>query len=210
MPRRICSDAGVPRGRHVGARIVVVRSVPDVTPAEEFVEFAQSAAPRLRRTAFLLCGDWHTAEDLSQSALAKVYISWRRIRRRDAAFSYATRTLVNTYLADRRLKRVDEVLTAHLPDRPAQDTGPENRMLLLTALAALPAKARAVVVLRYWEDLSVDQAADVLGCTPGNIKSQSARALDKLRAGLGAAGPEAVPLRRADAADLAKEVASDG
>ncbi len=76
-----------------------------MTPAEEFAEFAQAAAPRLRRTAFLLCGDWHAAEDLSQSALTKVFVSWRRIRRREAAFAYATRTLVNTYLADQRLKR---------------------------------------------------------------------------------------------------------
>jgi RNA polymerase sigma factor (sigma-70 family) len=105
---------------------------------------------------------------------------------------------------------VNEVLTARLPDRPAEDTGPENRMLVLSALAALPAKARAVVVLRYWEDLSVDQAAQVLGCAPGNIKSQSARALDKLRAGLGAAESEFAPLAQPDASDLEKKAASDG
>ena len=179
-----------------------------MTPAEEFVEFAHAAAPRLRRTAFLLCGDWHAAEDLSQGALAKVFVSWRRIRRRDAAYAYATRTLVNTYLAEKRLKRVDEVLTASVPDRPGVDAGPENRMLVLSALAALPARARAVVVLRYWEDLSVDQAAEVLGCTPGNIKSQCARALDKLRAELG--GPEVARPARADARALGKEAASDG
>jgi RNA polymerase sigma-70 factor (sigma-E family) len=189
--------------------MAVVRSATEVTPTEEFVEFAHAAAPRLRRTAFLLCGDWHTAEDLSQSALAKVFVSWRRIRRREAAFAYATRTLVNTYLADQRLRRVDEVLTSSLPDRPAEDTGPENRMLVLSALAALPAKARAVVVLRYWEDLSIDQAAQVLGCTPGNIKSQSARALDKLRAGLGAAESGLDSLTGADATDIEK-AASDG
>jgi RNA polymerase sigma-70 factor (sigma-E family) len=161
-----------------------------VTPTDEFVEFAQAAAPRLRRTAFLLCGDWHAAEDLCQSALAKVFVSWRRISRQDAAHAYATRTLVNTYLADRRLRRVEEVLTARVPDRPAETAGPEDRLLALSALAALPARARAVVVLRYWEDLSVEQAAEVLGCTPGNVKSQSARALDKLRAGLAAAEAE--------------------
>lgn len=181
-----------------------------MTPAEEFAEFAQAAAPRLRRTAFLLCGDWHGAEDLSQSALTKVFVSWRRIRRREAAFAYATRTLVNTYLADQRLKRVNEVLTASLPDRPVEDAGPENRMLVMNALAMLPAKARAVIILRYWEDLSVEQAAEVLGCTAGNIKSQSARALDKLRAGLAAAGPEAAPLTWPDAGDLEKNGASDG
>ncbi len=104
---------------HAGAGIAVLRSATELTPTEEFVEFAHAAAPRLRRTAFLLCGDWHTAEDLCQSALAKVFVSWRRIRRRDAAYAYATRTLVNTHLADLRLKRVDEVLTGRVPDRPA-------------------------------------------------------------------------------------------
>jgi hypothetical protein len=70
-----------------------------VTSAEEFIEFATAASSQLQRTAFLLCGDWHTAEDLVQATLAKVFVSWRRIRRRDAAHAYATRTLVNTYLA---------------------------------------------------------------------------------------------------------------
>jgi DNA-directed RNA polymerase specialized sigma24 family protein len=67
-----------------------------VTPAEEFIEFAAVTSPRLRRTAFLLCGDWHTAEDLAQTTLTKVFGSWRRISRKDAADAYAARTLVNT------------------------------------------------------------------------------------------------------------------
>jgi RNA polymerase sigma-70 factor (sigma-E family) len=157
-----------------------------VTSTPEFIEFAQAAAPRLRRTAFLLCGDWHTAEDLTQSALAQVFVSWRRIRRRDAALAYTTRTLVNLYLADRRRQRVEEVLTGSVPDRPAEQQMPETRMWVRDLLASLPPRARAVVVLRYWSDLSVEQAAQVLGCTPGTVKSQSARALDLLRAGLGA------------------------
>ena len=82
---------------------------------QQFTEFATLAAPRLRRTAFLLCGDWHTAEDLAQTALAKVFVSWRRISRKDAAQAYATRTLVNSYLADRRRKRASEVLFAGCP-----------------------------------------------------------------------------------------------
>jgi DNA-directed RNA polymerase specialized sigma24 family protein len=90
-----------------------------VTSAEEFVQFAEEMSPRLRRTAFLLCGDWRTAEDLAQTALAKVFVSWRRIRRQDAADAYTTRTLVNTYLADKRLKRTGELLTGWLPERPA-------------------------------------------------------------------------------------------
>jgi RNA polymerase sigma-70 factor (sigma-E family) len=145
--------------------------------------------------------DWHIAEDLAQTTLAKVFGSWRRISRQDAAAAYATRTLVNTYLADRRRKRVEEVLTDQLPERPAEAQAPELRMVVLGALAALPPGARAVVVLRYWEDMSVEQVAVLLGCSTGNVKSQSARALDKLRpllgdaaAGLGSpARPEIQP-----------------
>ncbi len=156
-----------------------------MTSAEEFVEFAAAASPRLRRAAFLLCGDWHTAEDLAQTTLAKVFVSWRKVSRQDAAHAYATRTLVNTYLADKRLKRAGEVITDKLPERSVESPTPEARIVVLDALATLPPKSRAVVVLRYWADLSVEQVADVLGCSPGNVKSQSARALDKLRAVLG-------------------------
>ena len=163
-------------------------------PAEEFIEFATVTSPRLRRTAFLLCGDWHTAEDLAQTTLVKVFASWRRINRKEAADTYATRTLVNTYLADRRRKRVGEVLTATLPERAIQPQTPEIRVVVLDALATLPSRARAVVVLRYWSDLSVDQVAAVLGCSAGNVKSQSSRALDKLRILLGDAAAEIGPV----------------
>jgi RNA polymerase sigma-70 factor (sigma-E family) len=148
---------------------------------DEFVQFAEAASARLRRTAFLLCGDWHTAEDLTQTTLAKVFAAWRRINRRDAVNAYAMRTLMNTYLAESRRKRPGEVLTEQLPEPRVDGPSPELRMAVLEALAMLPPKARAVVVLRYWEDQSVDQTAALLGCSPGNVKSQSARALDKLR-----------------------------
>jgi len=156
-----------------------------VTPEEEFAEFAQASSARLRRTAFLLCGDWHLAEDLAQTALAKVFCSWRKISRRDAVQAYAMRTLLNSYLADKRLKRPRELLTGELPERLDESPAPELRIVVLDALARLPPRGRAVVVLRYWLDLSVEQVAVVLGCSPGNVKSQSARALDKLRAVLG-------------------------
>ena len=152
---------------------------------EEFVEFAATSALRLRRAAFLLCGDWHTAEDLAQTALAKVFVSWRKVKRQDAAYAYATRTLVNCYLADKRLRRSTEILVDQLPDCPAMLPALETRMVVLDALATLPPRSRAVVVLRYWADLTVDQAADVLGCSPGTVKTLSARALGKLRAVLG-------------------------
>jgi RNA polymerase sigma-70 factor (sigma-E family) len=152
-----------------------------MTRAEDFIEFATVESPRLRRMAFLLCGDWHTAEDLAQSTLAKMFVSWHRVRERDLAHAYATRTLVNTYLAGRRAKRAGELLTGSLPERPAPSEPPELRMVVLEALATLSPRARAVVVLRYWMDLSTRQVADLLGCPPGTVKSQSARALDRLR-----------------------------
>jgi len=153
-----------------------------VTSTRDFAEFAAAASPRLRRMAFLLCGDWHTAEDLVQTTLAKVFVSWRKISRQDTEHAYAARTLVNTYLADKRLKRNEEILTSELPERPVCLPSPETRIVVVNALATLPPKSRAVVVLRYWADLSVDQVATILGCSPGNVKSQSARALSKLRA----------------------------
>ena len=160
---------------------------------QEFTEFAVASAPRLRRAAFLLCGDWHTAEDLAQTALAKVFVSWRKVRRQDAAHAYATRVLTNSYLADKRLRRGTEILTDQLPEHPVAGPAPETRMMVLDALALLPPRSRAVVVLRYWVDLTVDQTADVLGCSPGTVKTLSSRALDKLRAALGGAGSEPGP-----------------
>ena len=169
------------------------RSADRVTSAEEFIEIATISSPRLRRTAFLLCGDWHTAEDLAQTTLAKMFGSWRRISRKDAADTYATRILINTYLADMRRKRVGEVLTDTLPEYPVHPQAPETRLVVIDALAALPPRARAVVVLRYWSDLSVEQVAAMLGCSAGNVKSQSARALDKLRILLGGPAAETGP-----------------
>jgi len=166
-----------------------------VTSQEEFAEFAEAAAPRLCRAAYLLCGDWHSAEDLAQTALVKVFVSWRKVRRQEAAYAYATRTLVNCYLADHRRRHNAEIPSDQLPDFPAAVPAPETRMVVLDALATLPPRSRAVVVLRYWVDLSVDQAADVLGCSPGTVKSQSARALDKLRAVLGDALTDSGPPR---------------
>ena len=147
--------------------------------AEEFVEFAEVMFPRLRRTAFLLCGDWHTAEDLAQTALAKMFVAWRDIRRQDGVHAYANRTLVNAYLAHRRLKRTGELLTGRFPDRPVAAAAPETRMVVLDALATLPPRARAVVVLRYWAGLSLGQVADVVA---GHVNRHHAHALATLQA----------------------------
>lgn len=152
--------------------------------AEEFTEFAAAHVHRLRWTAFLLCGDWHAAQDLTQVTLANVFLAWGRIRP-DAVPAYAHRTLVNSYLTVKRKRSESELPVAAPRERPAPSQMTELRLVLLQALATLPPRARAVVVLRYWEDLSIDQVAGVLGCSAGTVKSQSARALEKLRAHLG-------------------------
>src|SRR5262249_10762284 len=140
--------------------------------------------------AFLLCGDWHTAEDLVQATLVKAFVSWRRIRRQETAHAYATRTLVNAYLAHNRLGRAGESPSSELPARVVERPAPSTRLEVLAGLATLQARGRAVGVLRYWAALGVDQVAAVLGCAPGAVKSQSARALDKLRGVLGDATTE--------------------
>jgi RNA polymerase sigma-70 factor (sigma-E family) len=155
---------------------------------DEFTAFAEAASPGLMATAFLLCGNWHSAQDLTQTTLARVFAAWRRISNQDAVHAYARRTLLNAYFVECRRTRRGEILTADAGDlerRPAEVHTPEVRLALMAALATLPPKARAVVVLRYWEDLSIEQVASLLACTPGNVKSQSSRALDKLRALLG-------------------------
>jgi RNA polymerase sigma-70 factor (sigma-E family) len=151
------------------------------TVDDEFARFAEAAFPRLRRTAFLLCGDWHTAEDLAQITLANVFASWHRIARHDEVSGYATKTLLNAYLTDSRRKWHGEVPARDLPERPTDQPGPELRLTLIGALETLPPKARAVIILRYWVDLSVGQTAAVLGCSEGTVKSQCARALERLR-----------------------------
>ena len=159
---------------------------------EEFTEFAAAEMARLRRTAYLLCGDWHAAEDLTQIALTRTLLAWRRISRRENAHAYAHRTLVNAYLGQRRTRKSGEIPVEMLPEHVGQPGTAELRMVMLAALAALPPQARAVVVLRYWEDLSIEQVAAILRCSTGNVKSQSARALQKLRDQLGDSLPELI------------------
>lgn len=164
------------------------RSAPPGCAAQEdetldFDTFAAARWPHLVRTAYLLTGDHHEAEDLVQSTLAKVYLGWSRIRRLDVPDAYVHRALVNNNLSRFRKRRVAQLLTPLLPERVRADPHipTEDRVLLMTALAALPPRQRAAVVLRYWEDLSEHQVADILGCSLGNVKSQASRGLRKLR-----------------------------
>lgn len=150
----------------------------------DFRVWAATARPRLRRTAYLLCGDWHQAEDLTQDVLVRVYAVWHRVSTMQAPDAYARKAMVNTHRsALRRPWRREHVVEA-VPDQVdlrEQLAGYEERDALLAALAGLGPSQRAIVVLRYWEDLSVVEVADLLHLSTGTVKSQAARGLQHLR-----------------------------
>lgn len=153
-----------------------------------FREYATTRRGYLRRTAYLLCGDWHLADDLVQDALAKLYVRWRRVRAKGTVDSYVRKMLVNGYLATHRRSWRREVSTPQPPELAApSSTDDGTRELLVRALAGLPPSQRTIIVLRYWNDLSIEQTAATLGCSVGNVKSQAARGLAHLRAALSAA-----------------------
>ena len=153
--------------------------------AEGFIEFATSCSGRLFRTAWLLTGDWHLAEDLVQETLGKVYRAWTRRSRPDDPAAYARTTLVRTFITQRRRRGSGERPTASLPEIAVPETDVALRVTLIEALARLDAKDRVVLVLRYWEDRSVEETAAELGLSAGAVRSRCFRALDRLRAVLG-------------------------
>lgn len=149
----------------------------------DFESYAAARRVHLRRTAYLLCGDWDRAEDVVQEALTRLYVHWRRASRAQDLDAYVRRSLVNAFLADGRRPWRRERATGELPDTAYADPSgaSDERDDLRRALASLGASQRAVVVLRYWEDLSVEQTADALGVSTGNVKSQASRGLARLR-----------------------------
>ncbi|MEY9890351.1 RNA polymerase sigma-70 factor (sigma-E family) [Catenulispora sp. MAP5-51] len=172
----------------------------------EFTEYVSARQAWLRRVAFLLCGDWHRADDLVQSAITKLYAYWHKARRADNLDGYARRTLVNTYLAEQRsgwakwtiLHRFGgggETAADPDPDRAALTGDLDLGLDLKTALAKLPPRQRATVVLRFYCDMSVEQTAQVMGCSTGNVKSQSSRGLANLRSLL---DPNLIPVMEAN------------
>jgi len=152
---------------------------------QEFEEFALARAGQLYRSAWLLCGDAHHAEDLVQETLAKVYARWRRPfgGRIDNPAAYAQTTLTRTFISGRRRRSSGEVPYADLPDVPFADSSDvlDLRLDLEELLGDLPDLDRAVLVLRFFEDLSVDEVADRLGLTAGAVKNRSMRALARAR-----------------------------
>jgi RNA polymerase sigma-70 factor (sigma-E family) len=150
---------------------------------EAFREFAIGRWPALVRFAYGLTGDRGHAEDLAQIALARAYASWPRVRRAEDPDAYVRRILINANHRRFRKRRVEEH-SGEAPAEPAVTDGTaalDQREALVAALMELPPKQRAVVVLRYWDGLTETQAATVLGCSVGTVKSQASRALAKLR-----------------------------
>ncbi|MEH0928761.1 SigE family RNA polymerase sigma factor [Micromonospora sp. CPCC 205558] len=168
---------------------------------EGYRDYVSARLEPLRRTAYLLCGDWHTADDLVSAALVKLLRHWSRVSVMDNPDAYVRRTLLRVWLDERRRPWRREAAWAEVPDRPlaaGATEGAADRLTILALLAELPPRRRAVLVLRYFCDLSVEETAQELGCTPGTVKSQSARGIEAMRA------------RLAPTPDRVEEVRNDG
>jgi RNA polymerase sigma-70 factor (sigma-E family) len=147
-----------------------------------FTEYVAAKGPWLRKVAFLLCQDWHRADDLVQNSIIKLYARWPQAEQIANLDGYARKVVVNTFLAEQRSPwwhRV--VLRQEHPGTAQLAVDLDAALDLADALAALPPRQRAAIVLRYYCDLSVEDAAEVLSCSPGTIKSQTSRGLDALR-----------------------------
>ena len=148
----------------------------------EFTAYAVARAQRLRDTAYLLCGDWHAAQDLTQATLVKLYGAWKRVERSASIDAYARQVMLRTFLDSRRPRRSTERPMADVPEGAAPVGGdPALRVTLLSALARLPVNRRAVLVLRFWEDQSVEATAEAMGVSISAVKSLTQRALAELR-----------------------------
>ncbi|HTJ32363.1 MAG TPA: SigE family RNA polymerase sigma factor [Dactylosporangium sp.] len=169
---------------------------------DDFAAYYNARARRLRTTAYLLCGDWHLAQDLTQLTFTKLYRVWRRVERQGPVDAFAHRVLLRAFLDERRRPWHREIPAPVLADRVLADgeaAAPhtDDGVVLRAALAALPRRQRAVLVLRFWADLSVEQTAAALDCAPGTVKSQTSDALANLRRTLGAALDDLRPNRKA-------------
>ncbi len=151
---------------------------------EEFTSFVASASPQLHRKAWLLTTSSAAADDLLQTALAKAYVHWRRVSAADDPTAYVSGIVLKTFLSDRRRRSSSEIAVAEVEDGRADGDDPTLRLTLLAALRTLAPLDRAVVVLRHWEDRSVEETAHALHLSNAAVKNRSLRALAALRAEL--------------------------
>ena len=152
--------------------------------ANDFAQFVETRESALRRSAWLLTGDWGLAEDLVQTALARAWPRWERIRRRDDPEVYVRRVMVNTWMTWSRRRWRGEKVAPAVPDAPATDDVAVQvamRMALQTALRTLTRRQRTVLVLRVYDDLPEARVAEMLNCSVGTVKSALSRALARLR-----------------------------
>lgn len=152
---------------------------------QEFAEFFSARFEGARRIAYAMCGSWPDAEEIAQSAFVKMYARWPKIRI-ETVDAYLRTVLTRVFLDTKRRGRAREQVVAELPETIAPpDAGPAERLALRAALLTVPPGQRAVLVLRFVADLSIPQVAEILGCTAGTVKSQTARGLTALRAAYG-------------------------
>ncbi|RYP85870.1 SigE family RNA polymerase sigma factor [Nocardioides guangzhouensis] len=174
-------------------------AVRDTAAATAFTEFASARSANLFRTAYLILGgDHQLAQDLVQESLIKTYLAWPRIRDLSKAEAYARRTIVTTAISWRRRRSFHERPTDLLPETAVPDSGEAvtTHASMLAQLRSLPPRQRAAIVLRYYQDLSEAQTADVMGCSVGAVKSHVSTGLARLRQGLGQAFDETAPAER--------------
>ena len=150
-------------------------------PSDAFEEFVLATGDRIHRAALLLCGDHHLAEDLTQTTYAKVYAAWPTVSAADSPLAYTRTVLLRTFLSHRRLRSSSERPVDQVPEATSSVSDPGTRLDLLAALGQLAPPDRAVLVLRYWEDLSVARTAELLGIRETTCRTRAARALGRLR-----------------------------
>ncbi|MFH8582806.1 SigE family RNA polymerase sigma factor [Streptomyces celluloflavus] len=161
---------------------------------DEYLEFVAERAKPLYRSAYVLAaGDTHLAEDLVQETFSRVYVHWKRVARADSPAAYAQTVLVRTFLSLRRRRSTGERPIGNLPDGAAPGPDTALRLTLLDALAQLPPRDRAVLLLRYWEDRSIEETAKMLKLSSSAVRSQGTRALGRVRALLGDSLSDLVP-----------------
>ena len=159
----------------------------------DYADYVTARLPWLRQLAYLLTQDWHRADDVVQTAIMQLYTHWQRVSRMENPDGYARTVLVRSFLGERRRWGSRVQLTADLPDTPTRTQDQASQVAVRTALAAVPPRQRATLVLRYYCDLTVDQVAEALRCSPGTVKSQTARGLDALRRMLADTPPPVAP-----------------
>jgi RNA polymerase sigma-70 factor (sigma-E family) len=153
-----------------------------------FAEYYTVHGAKIRNMAYLLCGDWHRAEDLTQTVFTKLYRSWRRISRDEVPQAFARRTLFRTFLDEQRRPWRREVIVGDFGAAgihpPVDDPDVASQLAVRRVVADLPARQRAALVLRYWEDQPYEEVARVLGCTVSTARSLATRGVQALRKAL--------------------------